>query len=70
MPYVIRRVLKHGVRYTAIYTDENGRYKSAGAYDSESAHCRSPTSMSAMCGCGSPGPARLIRQRSRSGTSV
>jgi len=35
MPYVIRRVLKRGVRYTAIYTDENGRYKSAGAYDSE-----------------------------------
>jgi len=26
---------KTRVRYTAIYTDENGRYKSAGAYDSE-----------------------------------
>jgi hypothetical protein len=25
MPYVIRRVLKRGVRYTAIYTDENDR---------------------------------------------
>jgi hypothetical protein len=34
MAYVMPRVLKRGVRYTAIYADENGRYKSAGAYDS------------------------------------
>ena len=33
MAYVMPRVLKRGVRYTAIYADENGRYKSAGAYD-------------------------------------
>jgi hypothetical protein len=35
MPYVIERVRKRGVRYTAMYTDENGRYKSAGTYDRE-----------------------------------
>jgi len=35
MPYVIERVRKSGVRYTAMYTDENGRYKSAGTYDRE-----------------------------------
>jgi integrase len=34
MAYVMPRDLKRGVRYTAIYTDENGRYKSAGAFDS------------------------------------
>ena len=33
-PYVIERV-RNAVRYTAMYTDENGRYKSAGTYDSE-----------------------------------
>src|SRR3984893_15376246 len=33
MPYVIERARNHGVRYTAIYTDENDRYKSAGTYD-------------------------------------
>ena len=33
MPYVIDRARKSGVRYTAMYTDENGRYKSAGTYD-------------------------------------
>ena len=39
MPYVIERARKHGIRYTAIYTDENGRYKSAGTYDTaERAH--------------------------------
>jgi hypothetical protein len=35
MPYVIERARKRGVRYTAIYTDENGRYKSAGTYDTQ-----------------------------------
>ena len=35
MPYVIRRVRKHGVRYTAVYTDENGQRKGAGTYDTE-----------------------------------
>ena len=35
MPYVIERVRKRGVRYTAIYSDENGRYKSAGTYDTQ-----------------------------------
>lgn len=35
MPYVIERVRKSGARYTVMYTDENGRYKSAGTYDSE-----------------------------------
>jgi hypothetical protein len=35
MPYVIERPRKRGVRYTAMFTDENGRYKSAGTYDSE-----------------------------------
>jgi hypothetical protein len=35
MPYVIERARKHGIRYTAIYTDENGRYKSAGTYDTQ-----------------------------------
>jgi hypothetical protein len=34
-PYVIDRVRKSGVRYTAMYTDENGRYKSAGTYDTD-----------------------------------
>ena len=35
MPYVIDRARKSGVRYTAMYTDENGRYKSAGTYDTQ-----------------------------------
>jgi hypothetical protein len=35
VPYVINRVRKSGVRYTAMYTDENGRYKSAGTYDTQ-----------------------------------
>jgi hypothetical protein len=35
MPYVIERVRKQGVRYTAMYADEKGRYKSAGTYDTE-----------------------------------
>ena len=35
MPYVIERVGKRGARYTAVYTDENGRRKSAGTYDTE-----------------------------------
>ena len=35
MPYVIDRVRKSGIRYTAMYTDENGRYKSAGTYDTQ-----------------------------------
>ena len=35
MPYVIHRVRKSGIRYTAMYTDENGRYKSAGTYDTQ-----------------------------------
>jgi hypothetical protein len=35
MPYVIERVRKRGIRYTAMYTNENGRYKSAGTYDGE-----------------------------------
>ena len=33
MPYVIDRARKSGTRFTAMYTDENGRYKSAGTYD-------------------------------------
>jgi integrase len=35
VPYVIERIRKHGVRYTAVYSDENGRRKSAGTYDTE-----------------------------------
>jgi hypothetical protein len=35
VPYVIDRVRKRGVRYTAVYIDENGRRKSAGTYDTE-----------------------------------
>lgn len=35
MPYVIERARKHGSRYTAMYTDENGRPRSAGTYDSQ-----------------------------------
>jgi integrase len=35
VPYVIERVGKRGARYTAVYTDENGRRKSAGTYDTE-----------------------------------
>ena len=35
MPYVIDRARKSGIRYTAMYTDENGRYKSAGTYDTQ-----------------------------------
>ena len=35
VPYVIDRARKSGVRYTAMYTDENGRYKSAGTYDTQ-----------------------------------
>jgi hypothetical protein len=35
VPYVIERVRKSGVRYTAVYADENGRRKSAGTYDTE-----------------------------------
>jgi len=35
MAYVIERMRKRGVRYMAIYLDENGRYKSAGTYDTQ-----------------------------------
>jgi hypothetical protein len=35
VPYVIDRARKSGVRHTAMYTDENGRYKSAGTYDTQ-----------------------------------
>jgi len=33
VPYVIGRDRKGGARYTAVYTDEKGRRKSAGTYD-------------------------------------
>jgi hypothetical protein len=33
--YVIERVRKSGVRYMAIFLDEDGRYKSAGTYDTQ-----------------------------------
>jgi hypothetical protein len=35
MPYAIERVRKQGSRYTAMYTDESGRRKSAGTCDTE-----------------------------------
>ena len=35
MAYVIERVRKSGVRYMAIFLDEDGRYKSAGTYDTQ-----------------------------------
>lgn len=42
MAYTERRARKKGVRYRGMYKDANGRYKSAGTYDTdERGRCRS-----------------------------